>query len=714
MVPRIPILALMVLAAAAALGADRLHFRVAKPRPVTDSYFGIPITDNYQWLEDENNPAVKKWVTAQNARTRRWLDRDTAHDAIKQVLGAWDQQSGIDYTGLVDTPAGLFGIVAAPDKQQRYLARIASVDDAAAVVPLFDPNALDPTGATAIDWWRPSPSGKLIAVCLSAAGSEVGTLRFVSTTSAQLLPDALPRVQYPTGGGSVAWTADETAVYYTRYPAPGERPAGDERFFQQIYRHQLGTDPAQDAYSAGRDFPRVAEIQLATTPDGLFAMARVAKGDGGEYAYYLKIDHDHWHRFADFGDGVKQVVLGDDGFVYVLSIHGAPRGEVLRMPIAHPDVDSGVEIVAETDHVIRSLAVHDGRLYVSELVGGPSRLQEFSTDGASTRSVPLPDACRVAALVPRRDGTLLLRLERYTEPPAWYLFNPTHSTLRKTALAAPAPVAFDDVRVERLTAPTVDGTGIPITLLSPQRVAPGSAAPVLLRAYGCYGAASEPGYQAARRLWFDAGGVIAIAHVRGGGEFGEAWHQAARLTTKQTTFSDFIACARYLVKKGVTSSDRLAIQGGSAGGLLMGAALTQAPELFRAAVSDVGIYDSLRAELAPNGEFNTLEFGSVKDRAQFDALRAYSPYHRVKDRTPYPAVLLTTGLHDGRVAPWHSFKMTARLQAATSSRHPVLLRADPGSGHGIGSSRSARLEERADVYAFLFKELDLMTPGAKP
>jgi prolyl oligopeptidase len=524
------------------------------------------------------------------------------------------------------------------------------------------------------------------------------------------LPDVLPRVQFPTGGGSVAWNPDETAVVYTRYPAPGERPEEDLRFHQQVYRHVLGTDPARDTYEVGREFPRLAEIELSTTPDAGFTLARVAHGDGGDHSYYWKVEGGPWQQFADPGDKIDEAVLGDDGMVYVLSKANAPRGRVLRLPLDHPDPDSGLELAAANDGVLRHLAVHDGRLYVSELVGGPSRLHQYATSGASSRAVVLPEACSVAALVPRRDGTLLVRLHRYTEPPSWHVFNPTRSTMRRSALVVTAPVTFADVTVERLAAPAQDGTEIPITLLVPRRAPAGKPAPLLLVAYGSYGAVNEPWFESSRRLWFDAGGVIAIAHVRGGGDFGEGWHEAARLTTKQTTFSDFERCVRYLIAKQRTTPDQLAIQGASAGGLLTGVALTQTPELYRAVVSRVGIHDSLRVELTPNGEFNTTEFGTVKVRAQFEALLGYSPYHHVAARADYPAVLLATGRHDGRVAPWHSYKMAARLQAATTSRHPILLRVDPDSGHGLGSARAARLAEKADIWAFLLAELGLSRP----
>jgi prolyl oligopeptidase len=714
MMQRIRILLLVTGTLAVVVGsaqpADRLGFSAARKQPVVDRYFGVEVRDDYQWLENLAAPAVRKWWEKQDARTRRWFERQPQRAMIRQQLSAWMRDASPSHEELLETSAGLFAFVSAPGKQQGFIVRLSSLDDPAGAAVVVDPNTIDPTGATAIDWWVPSRSGQRIAVCLSQRGSEAGTLHFYDAMTGASLPDRIERVQFPTAGGSAAWTSDESGVFYTRYPSPGERPPEDERFFQQVFLHRLGTDPTQDVYAIGREFPRIAEVELSTTRDGLFTLATVAHGDGGDFSFYLLAEGGAWERVATPDDQVKKARLGDDGMLYLLLHQDAPRGRILRTPLERADVDSATEVAPQTDAVIRDFAVHQGRVYAHELVGGPSQLRQYSVDGSSSRPVPLPDQCGISALVPRDDGSLLVRLARYVEPSAWYEFNPARSMLRKTALANTAPVDFSDVRVERVLARAADGVEVPITLLAPKKVTPGTPAPLLLQGYGAYGAVNAPGFVTHWRLWFDAGGVIAIAHVRGGGEFGATWHKAGNLAKKQTTFSDFAACAQRLIELGWTRSDRLAIQGGSAGGLLMGAALTQHPELFRAVVARVGVFDALRSERAPNGEFNTTEFGTVTDREQFGALRVYSPYHRVTNGTKYPAVLLTTGVHDGRVPAWHSFKMAARLQTATTSAHPVLLRVDAGSGHGMGRSRSSQLEERADVYAFLFVQLG-MTMG---
>jgi len=333
--------------------------------------------------------------------------------------------------------------------------------------------------------------------------------------------------------------------------------------------------------------------------------------------------------------------------------------------------------------------------------------------------VPLPDASAVYQILPEpgRDA-LLVQSASYVEPTTWYRFEPgaagSAGRLTKTSLSVEFPISLRDAAVSREWALSKDGTRVPLTVIAPRGAPRDGTSPALLTGYGGYDVSVTPFFDPGLRLWLDHGGVFAVANLRGGSEFGQTWHDAGRLLKKQNVFDDFIACAEHLVKAGHTSPRRLAIEGGSNGGLLMGAVLTQRPDLFAAVVSHVGIYDMLRVELSPNGAFNVPEFGSVADPAQFRALRAYSPYHSVKDGAAYPPVLLPTGANDPRVDPMHSRKMAARLQAATEGRSLVLLRASAGSGHGIGTGLDERIALEADVWAFLFAELGLKTRPAGP
>jgi len=355
------------------------------------------------------------------------------------------------------------------------------------------------------------------------------------------------------------------------------------------------------------------------------------------------------------------------------------------------------------------------------LVGGPSRLRRFDLNGQNSREIPIPANSGAGEMVPLNDrpddSRVLFRETSYTAPAAWYLCDPAMGdgagSVTKTALADTSPVDFSDIEVGRELAVSRDGTKIPINILRRKGTRLDGHNPTLLTGYGGYGISLRPGFDFKNRVWFDRGGVIAIANLRGGGEYGEAWHIAGNLTRKQNVFDDFAACARHLIAGHYTEPARLAVQGGSNGGLLMGALLTQHPELARAVVSHVGIYDMLRVELDPNGAFNATEFGTVKDPAQFPSLFAYSPYHHVADGTKYPAVFFLAGENDGRVNPANSRKMTARLQAATSSGLPILLRMSSDSGHGMGTALTERVAQDADVFAFLFDQLGIK-PASKP
>jgi prolyl oligopeptidase len=362
-------------------------------------------------------------------------------------------------------------------------------------------------------------------------------------------------------------------------------------------------------------------------------------------------------------------------------------------------------VVPEGEAVIGSFLPTRTRLYVSEQLGGPSRLRKVDLQGKDLGPVDILPISTVAGTIRlgQSDDILFLNTS-FTSPQAWYRLDGAEGRVTKTALAQTSPWDTSTVEVVREEAVSKDGTRVPLTILRRKGLALDGGNPTLLSGYGGYGIVISPFFSKSDAAWLEQGGVLAEANLRGGSEFGESWHQAGALTHKQNVFDDFYACARLLVEKGYTRRERLAIEGGSNGGLLMGAELTQHPEAFQAVVSHVGIYDMVRVETTPNGEFNITEFGTVKDPAQFQALYAYSPYHHVRDGTEYPAVLFMTGANDPRVDPFHSRKMAARLQAA-GTRQPVLLRTSSGSGHGFGTALSERIAQAVDVYAFLFSQL---------
>jgi prolyl oligopeptidase len=702
-------LSLVVTAAALALSDATLGESATDTpkKPVTTEYHGVTVEDPYQWLEADDDLQVKAWSDAENQQTRKYLDTLPNRAAIEKQLQEWYAKTSPSYSSLVSRPGILFAMKFQPPKQQPLLVTLASADDLRSEKVVLDPNVLDARGTTAIDWYVPSLDGRYVAMSLSKGGSEDGTLHFYETATGKALPDTIARVQYPTAGGSAAWNADGTGVFYTRFPRKGERPDADLNFYQQIYFHKLGTPDTEDKYSIGKDFPRIAEITLAASRDGKFILATVANGDGGDFAHYLLGPDETWKQITQFSDQIKLARFGRDNALYLLSRANAPRGKILRLPLDAPELKNAAEIVSAGEAVIEKIVPSKDALYVGDLLGGPSQVRRFDLNGKNGSTIPVPQISSVQEMLALEDGSLLFRDVSYTEPAAWFHCANEQTEPSKTALRSTSPVSFADIEVHREFATSKDGSKIPLNIISRKGTKRDGQNPTLLYAYGGYGISVSPNFDFTRRLWFDRGGVNVVANIRGGGEFGEEWHKAGNLTKKQNVFDDFAAAAEYLIKGKYTRPEKLAIQGGSNGGLLMGAMITQHPDLFRAVVSSVGIYDMLRVELAPNGAFNVTEFGTVKNAEQFKALYAYSPYHHVVDGTKYPAVLMMTGANDGRVAPYHSRKMTARLLAANKSDNPILLRTSSSAGHGIGTALSERIKQSADIYAFLFAQLGM-------
>ena len=674
---------------------------------VTNTYYDIHVSDPYQWLENATNPAVREWMRLQNERTRDYYKSLPFRDGIAQQLLQLRSDESARILALAERKGRIFALRFKPPAQQPVLVRYSSLERPALWKPVFDPNTYNTNGTTAIDWFVPSPDGKLIAISLSEGGSEQGTLHFFETDTGKELGDTIPRVQYPTGGGSAAWVDDGSAILYTRYPHEGERPEQDVNFFQQVWIHKLGAPTTEDKYEMGKDLPRIAEIELERSENSLWICASVANGDGGDFAHYVRDASGKWTQVTRFEDGVKHAKLGRDNALYLLSRKDAPHGKILRVPLDTPELSKATLVTPESKGVIAEYAPTDSGLYVSRLLGGPSELFYFPKGKTSGREIPVLPISSVSGLQSWHDDDLVFGNVSYLKPFAWFTFNPSEREPRITALAMTSPVDFDDMEVVREFATSKDGTKVPLNIMRKKGVKLNGQNPTVLYGYGGYGISLSPAFDVTRRIWFDAGGVYVIANLRGGGEYGEGWHKSGNLTKKQNVFDDFISAAEYLISKHYTNPEKLAIEGASNGGLLMGAALTQRPDLFRAVVSRVGIYDMLRIELDPNGQFNITEFGTAKDPAQFKALYAYSPYHRVKDGTKYPAVLLATGENDGRVNPAQSRKMAARLQAATGSDHPILFRSSAAAGHGMGSSLKERLAEQADILSFLFDQLGI-------
>ena len=708
------------------LGLAALSSALASPppatpvRPVTDTYHGVSVPDPYRWLEDWNDPAVKTWSTAQNAYARGILD-NLPHVAeirarVTEIVGA----QSVSYFSLNFAGGRLFAIKRQPPKQQPFLVVMDSPDHPEAAQVLVDPNALNPKGTTAIDWFMPSQDGKLVAVSLSEGGSEAGDVHVFDAGTGQQVFEVIPHAQNGTAGGSLAWTPDAKAFYYTRYPRGAERPEADHEFYMQVYRHILGTPTEQDTYELGKDFPKIAEIEVKSTAEGV-VLASMQKGDGGEFQHYVRTLDGRWTQLTRYEDAAVLAELGPspDGRttpIYLISRQDAPHGKLLRLLVenrtagaslaqASVVIPAGADtLVSDFEEDTGSLVATTDRLYAVYEVGGPSELRVFDLAGrpvAAPRQFAIGSVDSVVPTSPQGDAVLFLD-SSYIDCPSWLAFDPAPGSTLKTAISQKAPVDYSDCEVVREFAVSKDGTKVPVNIVRKKGLALDGSHPCVVTGYGGYGINISPAFSSANRVLIEQGVVFAEANIRGGGEYGEEWHRQGNLTHKQNVFDDFYAAAQHLIDAGYTVSDKLAISGGSNGGLLMGATLVQHPTLAHCVVSHVGIYDMLRVEVSANGAFNVTEFGTVADEAQFQALYAYSPYHHVMEGTKYPDVLFLTGANDPRVDPMQSRKMTARLQAVGAN---CLLRTTADSGHGIGSSLGERIEQAVDVDSFLFSEL---------
>ncbi len=722
---RIRLIAVVVSCMLLPNGATSLHAQskpdgipATKKKTVTDDYHGTKVSEDFRWLEDGTDPAVKKWSDMQNSYARSVLDHLPGVPKLRQRITQILSAKTISYGSVTLRGGKCFAIKKEPPRQQPFIVMMNSVNDVSDARIIVDPNKLDASGTTSVDWYKVSPDAKWLAVSLSNGGSEVGNLSLYDIETGGMVPgESIAYVNSGTAGGSLAWFPDSSGFFYTRHFKVNPGDPNDQNVYQHVYRHQLGQAVVDDPYELGEGFPQIAEIQLTMDESTGNLLATVQKGDGGEFAHHLRRANGKWRQFSKFGDGIKQAVFGTQDDLLVVTLREAPRGRIVRVPVATLDVQNSPTMIPEgNDTIVTSgvafwgettiLPMQD-RLYVVYQLGGPSELRCFDYRG---RPLPVPDQLKVAAVhgLQRLDKqSVLFGNTSYTKPDAYYQYDAVTGKTVKTEIANVSATTLEGARVIRKFATSDDGTKVPLNIILPPGVTADGSNACIVYGYGGYGVNLEPRFRPLNRILMDYKVIYVVTNLRGGGEYGEQWHLEGNLTNKQNVFDDFAACVKYLSLNSYTTPERTAILGGSNGGLLMGAALTQHPKMVKAVVALVGIYDMLRVELSPNGAFNVTEFGTVKQKEQFDALFGYSPYHHVQDGVDYPAVLFMTGENDPRVDPMQSRKMTARLQQATAAGAPILLRTSANAGHGSGNSLTEQIEQSVDLYAFLFSHLDV-------
>ncbi|WP_394825814.1 prolyl oligopeptidase family serine peptidase [Pendulispora albinea] len=680
-------------------------------RPETFRAAGRSFVDDYGWLRDANDPEVARWIDAQDAWTTKNLGshpyfgelRARFDDLARRTKQAANRIEGTGLRGAVASPAGVFVLRRPPAARQAAIFLRSSPEPDGAERVVLDPAALDPSGQTSIDWYVASADGQRLAVSLSKDGSEDGNLSVFDVASGKLVDGPIPRVTDGTAGGSAAFSRDGKTLFYTQYPAPGSQLA--MHLHQQLHRHTLGAPLDRDE-RVPLELPAIAEIQLLPATEDGTLVASVNVGDGGDRLWFVgqpSAKGFAWSQLAGIADAID-VAGTSRGALYLLSRKGDPRGAIVRVPTRAPRLSEGKVIVPTEARELTNLAIAGDTLVVFDIAGGPTRARAFDPDGKPRGEIALPPRSAVSPEM-AWNGALYVSVVSYTEPLAMQRLDPGTLQLKATAMSTESPVRFDDVSILDEVAIARDGTRVPITLIARRGAARSKDTPVLLTGYGGYRLWSTPNYDPRRRVWLDQGGMLAIAHIRGGNENGARWHDGGRLGNKQNVFDDFIACAEHLLREGYTSKNKLAIWGRSNGGLLVGAVLTQRPDLFRAAVMQVPVLDMVRFQTWPNGVFNTTELGTLDDPVLGPKILAYSPYQNAKPAA-YPAVLILSGMADRRVDPADARAFAAKLQAISTSNHPILLRTWSHGGH-FGSNAFQRADEDAQIYAFLLRELEV-------
>ena len=674
-------------------------------RKSTDSttFFGVTVTDPYRWLEDGASPEVQQWIDAQNAHADSVLGSFPESAAITKRVQELATTSS-DRLSPQISGTTLFYLRETPPAPQPVLVAEtwppSSNGSPASERTLVDVNSSG--GATAIaDYW-PSPSGRYVAYGTAEGGSELTTIRFRDVKTGATLADALRFAGGGTSPQALAWDADERGVIYARYPLPdANQPVSP--FDTALYHHTFGSSPESDPVAFGEGYSPIAEYRLLTSADGKQGAALVNRGDGGPAEVFLRAPG-LWQRVLDAGAGVTVATYVGDRLLVVVTDH-SPRGRIVAVtPDGHVS-----ELVAESDAAVQFVAALGAGFLVVRSSGPVWRVDQYNAaNGSFVRAVPLPsDGFHIQEIASgSTSDAALIAYSGWTLPTRWASYDGRSGTLTTIFDVKPA-ADYSHVRTQVIEATSPDGTKIPVSVLSLDGRPRDGAAPTILYGYGGFQNPLAPSFIGANFAWIERGGVLAYAHIRGGNEFGETWHQAGMLTQKQHVFDDFHAAAQALVAGGWTNPSRLGARGESNGGLLMGAQITQFPEIYRAVVGFVGIYDILRHQTFPNGAYNVTEYGSTDNAAQFAALYAYSPLQHVQPGTAYPAVLLETGVNDPRVAPWQSRKFAAALEAATSSQHPIVLVTRTGAGHGIGAPFSQRVGNAAMALTFFAHELQL-------
>jgi prolyl oligopeptidase len=668
-------------------------------KAAVDTLHGAEIVDNYRWLENGDDPEVNEWENQQDQYCRRVLE---GYPKRRELAGRVDTLMKIGFVDCPDISGGRYF----------YIKRLGDADHAAVYFKraidaepevVIDPNTFSADGTVALDWWYPSPDGRLIAFGKSARGTENSTLFIMNVDTEEMLGDTIPQ----TRAASIAWLRDNSGFYYTRYPAPGSVPDGDEAYYRRVYFHRIGEDYSRDAliFGEGRDKTEWPGAQLS--PDNRYLMVPVYRS-WSESELFLK-DLKNDGPFIQLTGDAKAIFAAqmlNDAF-FITTNYEAPRCRVMKGQYTKPKIDFWKEIIPEENAALENMAVIGNNIVVTRLDNAASKASIYTSDGKYQKDIRLPAIGSILnyydhVLGGEFDGhELTFGYNSYFIPPRIYLYDLETDEMRildqiKTDLN------LAQFEVEQVRYPSKDGTEISMFLTHKKGLELNGDNPTLVYGYGGFAGNETPYFSRTMTMFLQRGGIFAHTQLRGGAEYGEEWHKAGMLDKKQNVFDDFIAAIEWLIENKYTNPNKIVIEGGSNGGLLVGAVMVQRPDLMNGVVCSRPLLDMLRYHRFLMAEYWILEYGSAEDPEQFKYLYAYSPYHNIKSGTAYPAVLFESADHDTRVDPLHARKMAAALQAATSSDAPILLRVQRKTGHGMGMPRRLIVEELTDSWSFIF------------
>jgi prolyl oligopeptidase len=680
-------------------------------RPVTDNVHGTLIVDAYRWLEDGKDAETVVWTKAQNERTGEVLGQLPEKDALAKQLMALVSR---DFVGTpVFRGRRLFYTLRQAGAEQAVLC-MRELSGGSAERVLVDPNKMSDKGLVALDWWQPSDDGSMVAYGCSERGDEWSVLRVLDVDSGEVLPDRIERARM----AGVNWEKDNTGFYYCRYPKPGEVPPGEENYNHHLFHHRLGDDPSADPKVFGQGRPKEEFYHTTFSDDGRYLLLTVTHGWSSSDVYY----RDETAPAPQFVPVVvgEQALFQDGKIVgdtlYLLSNYKAPRYKVCSVDLDRPGLENWRDLIPEDPSLtLDRLGICGGSILVGGLKDATSRLYLYDMDGSSKREVLLPMLGTVSSVTGQFARTeAFFRFESFALAPAIYRVYVDGSGAPEMFLSSDQPEGVRPIVVQQAFYRSKDGTTVPMFVL--QRRDAGDAGtrerprPTVLTGYGGFNLGRTPTYSDSVIPWLMNGGVYAVANLRGGNEYGEDWHKAGMRENKQNVFDDFIAAAEHLIGKRYTDRAHLGIWGRSNGGLLVGAALTQRPDLFTAVACGVPLLDMVRYHKSLIAHLWCSEYGNPDVPEEFAWLYAYSPYHRVRKGIRYPSVYFYTALSDSRVDPLHARKMTALLQevqAETGSPNPILLRVESDAGHGSGKPIRKIVDEQAEMWAFLAWRLGL-------